>query len=135
MRRLALILALLALSLVLPEPAWADAGLSWELRGQRTAAPRREAIVARATSEPATLLAKLGASLRAVVERGGRIRTPAEREEPPATPRAGCSRCTGAARSRIRAVDLSFLGSAPDRAAATRGVVGHHASPPPPLTR
>jgi hypothetical protein len=132
MRRLALVLALLVVSLVHPARAWADAGLSWELRGPRTAEPRREATVAPATSEPATLLASQGASLPALVERGGRSRTPAERVKPATEPRAGCRRSRGAARSRMRAVELSFLGSAPSRAEATRGVVGHHASPAPP---
>jgi hypothetical protein len=133
MRRLSLILALLVVALVLPARAWADAGLSWELRGHRTAAARREATVAPATSQPATVLEALGGSLQAAVERGGRSRTPPDGVEP-ARPRAGRSRSTGAARSRFRAVELSFLGSAPGRAAATRGVVGHHASPAPPRT-
>jgi hypothetical protein len=135
MRRLALILALLAVSLVLPARAWADAGLSWELRGSRTAAPRREATVAPVPSGPATLLVALGTSLRGVVERGERSRTPTARVEPPAHPPAGCGRPVCAARSRMRAVELSFLDSAPGRAAATRGVVGHHASPAPPRPR
>lgn len=139
MRHLRVLLALLAITLSLPSGAWADTGWSTELAGARRQASAQErgptATVRAAPVRPFSLLASTGAEFHGMAEVGARLtrvlvcRTTAVDDRP-----ADLSRALLSTRNRARAAQRRFLQLGPSLALATRGVVGFHASPAPPLS-
>lgn len=138
MRHPRVLLALLAITLSLPSGAWADTGWTTELLGARRSASPEEpgpaAVVRAAPVRPFSLFAPSGAEFHGIVEAGARLarvlvcRTTTMDDRP-----ADLSRALLSTRSRARAAQRRFLQLGPSRALATRGVVGFHASPAPPL--
>lgn len=132
MRHLRVLLSLLVLSAALPCSALADTGWSQEAAGLRRTAAAAPSTLA-APARPFTLFAGFGADVLVVVEPGSRgprvLRCREGRRDGPADHAPSLL----AAHSRLRAAQRSFLQIGPSLALATRGVVGFHASPAPPL--
>lgn len=139
MRHLRVLLALFAITLSLPSGAWADTGWTTELRGARRSASAEEpvptAVVRAAPVRPFFLFASSGAEFHGMAEPGARLaRTLVCRTTPVDDRPADLSRSLLSTRSRARAAQRRFLQLGPSLALATRGVVGFHASPSPPLS-
>lgn len=138
MRHLRVLLALFAITLSLPSGAWADTGWSTEILGARRQASADErgptSVVRAAPVGPFSLFASTGAEFHGMVEPGARLprtlvcRTTSVDDRP-----ADLSRALLSTRSRARAAQRRSLQFGPSLALATRGVVGFHASPAPPL--
>ena len=131
-----LLLALLVVLLALPRAARADTGWATDLAAARHAPEAEQAPVATIAplppSRPFGMAGGVAGGAAVQAPAGGAARLLRVRlvlaDAPP-----DHSFAVRAARSRQRAAERDFLEQAPARAVATRGVVGVHTAPPPPL--
>jgi hypothetical protein len=138
MRHLRSLLALLALSLALPSGARADTGWSQEVLGvhgpSRAAAARRATVAPAAPAGPFTLFTAPGADFPVLIKTDGHGPRASRCRAAPGHKPTDHSSSLLAAHSRLKAAQRSFLQISPSLAVATRGVVGFHTSPAPPLS-
>ena len=130
------LLVLLAVLLVLPRAARADTGWATDLAAARHAprvdAPPMATIAPLPPTRPFNVLGGTGGGAAVQAPASGAARLLRVRVVLDDTP-PDHSFAVLAARSRHVAAARDFLELAPARARATRGVVGFHGSPPPPL--
>jgi hypothetical protein len=137
MRRALLPLALLVLSLLFPPYAAADGGWSPTLGGfggERTSAAEREQDSVRPAppASPAALLGSLGGSLAGALPSPGPTGAESPRVSAPEEDRFPFALRLHSARSRIRTLQLAYLGFAPELARPRLGAHGFYSSAPPP---
>lgn len=137
MRRIALWLVLLAVSLAAPAGARADTGWSVEIGAKEEASsPERPAATLSAQSPwgPPGMVAAFGSAPKFVAEwaRFG-LHAP-ELLDPSPHDAAALARRSSGEGSRIRSLLLRLYSTSPSVRQATSGVVGFHLSPAPPLS-